>query len=674
MRRLIFVLTFILAGSFSIHALAVTDDTTCTVKSENDNSDFHTLRRKVVEGFNRPRQRACVELINFDNSLVSTIILNSPLSIEHAEDDDCTADHPLCNDNWAFILDGGGARVNIDVTGIDPGECALTVHTNKVLFKKINIEATEAQIQSGHYLCNEGTGNNFDDVTVNGESGEPQDNQVPVAPSNLEGTVAGDAPNYRVNLTWDDDSDNEDGFRIERAVSSGDSRSCGSFSELANADADAITHEDSTVEAGTRYCYRVFSFNQEGDSVSPSNVVVIGIPDTATAPEAPSDLEAGVEGDADNFQINLMWNDNSDDEDGFRVERATVAEGEVDCGPFESLGTLPINTTEATDGSAQVNTTYCYRVFSFKGSTDSASPSNVVQVNAPEILLPLPTELTATALSDTEIDLTWTYEDMVEISGFRVERGDETCAEASFSQIGQVTADLLEYHDNGLDPETTYCYRVQAYRITPAVDSDYSDSVTGTTLEEGMTPTPTPDPDDPDGDVWNNDQDNCPNDYNPGQENQDGDAQGDACDEDIDGDGVPNDQEVNQGTDPNDPDFDDDGHLDGNDNCPIDSNPGQEDADGDGVGDPCDSEDPDDIDGDGLDNNQDNCPNIPNPDQADGDGDNIGDACDTSGDVQLGTGGCTLQPAAGGESLLWLLAAALGGFIYPSLRRKSESN
>jgi hypothetical protein len=101
--------------------------------------------------------------------------------------------------------------------------------------------------------------------------------------------------------------------------------------------------------------------------------------------------------------------------------------------------------------------------------------------------------------------------------------------------------------------------------------------------------------------------DNCPDTYNPGQEDADFDGLGDACDPDREGDGVPNVE----------------------DNCPQNANPEQVDSDGDGLGDVCDT----DVDGDGLENMRDNCAMISNSDQLDSDGDGRGDVCDEDDDA-----------------------------------------
>ena len=83
-------------------------------------------------------------------------------------------------------------------------------------------------------------------------------------------------------------------------------------------------------------------------------------------------------------------------------------------------------------------------------------------------------------------------------------------------------------------------------------------------------------------------------------------------------------------------DTDSDGIADSADNCPTIYNPYQEDMDGDGIGNVCDS----DIDGDGVANEIDNCVILANPDQADVDSDGFGDACTT---VYCVTNSTTLQ-------------------------------
>lgn len=133
---------------------------------------------------------------------------------------------------------------------------------------------------------------------------------------------------------------------------------------------------------------------------------------------------------------------------------------------------------------------------------------------------------------------------------------------------------------------------------------------------------------DTDQDGVPDDIDNCPERFNPTQEDLDGDGLGNLCDPDRDGDGFPEKQYYAFSGETKDP-------FVPWDNCPSLYNPDQSDWNQDGEGDACNSKPPakpKDTDNDRLPDTQDNCPTIFNPEQQDTDGDGVGNVCDPDRD------------------------------------------
>jgi hypothetical protein len=109
------------------------------------------------------------------------------------------------------------------------------------------------------------------------------------------------------------------------------------------------------------------------------------------------------------------------------------------------------------------------------GATASSAVVNIT-VN-PGVPPPAaPSGLTATAVSKTQVNLTWT-DNAGNETGFQIERSVNNSS--SFAQIAQVNADTVSYSDTGLTGNKTYFYRVRA--VNAGSQSAYSNTASAKT-------------------------------------------------------------------------------------------------------------------------------------------------------------------------------------------------
>lgn len=99
-------------------------------------------------------------------------------------------------------------------------------------------------------------------------SDDPVVEVAPASPTSLMGTLV----NNLVRLNWNDISNNESGFKIERKLLNG------SFGVIGTVTANTTTYDDNSISTGQTYIYRVYSYNSAGNSASYTNEFSITIP------------------------------------------------------------------------------------------------------------------------------------------------------------------------------------------------------------------------------------------------------------------------------------------------------------------------------------------------------------------------------------------------------------
>ena len=135
--------------------------------------------------------------------------------------------------------------------------------------------------------------------------------------------------------------------------------------------------------------------------------------------------------------------------------------------------------TSYANTGLSASTSYSYRVRAYNASGDSDYSNTASAVTQAAPAVPnAPTNLAATPVSKSQINLTWT-DNATNEDGFRIERcKGATCTK--FVQIATVSSNVTAYTNTGLSANTTYRYRVRAYNASGT--SGYSNIANATTL------------------------------------------------------------------------------------------------------------------------------------------------------------------------------------------------
>ena len=215
----------------------------------------------------------------------------------------------------------------------------------------------------------------------------------PSAPSNLAGQAVSSS---EINLTWQDNSSNETGFYIYRKTTD-------DYSIIATMEANATSYNNTGLNPETAYSYKIAAYNNIGESGF-SNALCVHTP--AEPLEPPSNVTA----EAISYkQINLTWQDNSDDEDNFRID------SDFGLGPGNNqfLVNVPANTTHYEDCNLQPMREYKYFVMAERNGERACSERFWATTPSPVSAI---------------IEMVWAIsETLVQVSFWVISGADEAC-------------------------------------------------------------------------------------------------------------------------------------------------------------------------------------------------------------------------------------------------------
>jgi titin len=260
----------------------------------------------------------------------------------------------------------------------------------------------------------------------------------------------GDANASQLTLVWEDASNNELGFKIERRLGN-----TGIFVQIATVPANVTSYTDLNLLPSTAYYYRVRAFDGIWDSAY-SNIagdITSGGTGGGGAGGGGAGIFALAASTLDSRRLRLNWEDKSSGESGFRIERKRLGSN-----IFTHVATVGSNVSAYTDVGLDPKSTYIYRIRTIGGlahSTYSKEASATTLSPVPS----RPSSLSATTTGSGSVGLQW-LDAADNETAYKIER--RAAGSSIFTQIATVGPNVVTYADTGLKQSTTYVYRVRA--------------------------------------------------------------------------------------------------------------------------------------------------------------------------------------------------------------------
>ena len=308
----------------------------------------------------------------------------------------------------------------------------------------------------------------------------PADTQAPTAPTNLTATVAG---NTQINLSWTASTDNVGvtGYRVEQCQGCGLLDVCAGRHHVRQhhhlqrhwLDRRHVLQLPRARHRCRRQSQHVLQYRQRDNHESRIHKL---------RPRRRISLPPLLRPRRSIFRGRLRRTTSALRAIAWSSARA------AGCSTFAQVGTTPGATTYSATGLT-ISTSYSYRVRATDAAgnlsaySNTASASTLGDTQAPTA----PSNLTATAASTTQINLSWTAStDNVGVTGYRVEQCQGSGC-STFAQVG-TTAGTTTYSATGLTTNTSYSYRVRATDAAGNL-SGYSNTASTTTLSDTQAPT-----------------------------------------------------------------------------------------------------------------------------------------------------------------------------------------